>query len=244
MGLSLCSALCAMVAIALALSPGPLYAFGVLDLLEAFGLLLEFAPLAATAAVLLGALTSVAALWRRSWTLAVVSAAACIAGLIVFLAVSEIESRAAANPLHDVTTDLASPPTFQTLTPRSYRPGGPEERAAYPHADWRARHAELYPDIATIRLPIGVAQAFERATDVAEEMGWSVEAREETGVSARIEAVDETGWFGFEDDIVVTIMPMQGGGTAVDLRSVSRIGIGDLGKNAARVRAFIARFEG
>ena len=53
------------------------------------------------------------------------------------------------------------------------------------------------------------------------------------------EASDRTRWFGFTDDIVVRVTAA-GAGSRVDVRSVSRIGRGDFGTNAARVRRFLA----
>ena len=49
-------------------------------------------------------------------------------------------------------------------------------------------------------------------------------------------------WFGFKDDIVVRVRP-EGAGSRVDVRSMSRVGLSDLGANAARVRAFLARLQ-
>jgi fatty-acyl-CoA synthase len=63
-----------------------------------------------------------------------------------------------------------------------------------------------------------------------EEMGFAqVTADAETG---RIEGVAETFWFGFKDDMVVRIAD-----GAIDFRSVSRVGVSDLGANAARIAA-------
>lgn len=58
----------------------------------------------------------------------------------------------------------------------------------------------------------------------------------------RIEATATTFWFGFKDDIVVRISPASEG-TRVDVRSVSRVGTGDAGTNAARIRSFFREFE-
>ena len=44
--------------------------------------------------------------------------------------------------------------------------------------------------------------------------------------------------FRFVDDVVVRVRPAEGGGAIVDVRSKSRDGRGDLGANAARIRAF------
>ncbi|WP_150006834.1 DUF1499 domain-containing protein [Iodidimonas nitroreducens] len=56
--------------------------------------------------------------------------------------------------------------------------------------------------------------------------------------SALIEATDTTFWYGFKDDIVVRLR-YEDDQTRVDVRSVSRIGISDLGANAKRIRAFL-----
>ena len=50
----------------------------------------------------------------------------------------------------------------------------------------------------------------------------------------RIEATDETFWFGFKDDVVVRVRA-EGSGSVIDVRSVSRVGQSDLGKNAQRI---------
>ncbi len=59
----------------------------------------------------------------------------------------------------------------------------------------------------------------------------------------RIEAVDATFWFGFRDDVVVRIAAAPGGGSRVDVRSKSRVGRGDAGTNARRIRGFRERLS-
>ncbi len=84
-------------------------------------------------------------------------------------------------------------------------------------------------------------QAFERALATAKDMGWTViEADKAAG---RIEATDRTLWFGFFDDIVIRVTPAAGSGSRVDVRSLSRVGVSDLGANAKRIRAFLARLK-
>ena len=46
---------------------------------------------------------------------------------------------------------------------------------------------------------------------------------------------------GFKDDIVIRIS-REGDSSIIDLRSVSRVGVSDLGANAKRIRAFKAQF--
>ena len=59
----------------------------------------------------------------------------------------------------------------------------------------------------------------------------------------RIEATDTTRWFGFKDDIVIRVRP-EGAGSRVDVRSVSRVGRGDVGTNARRIRDFLKALAG
>ena len=64
---------------------------------------------------------------------------------------------------------------------------------------------------------------------MAEELGWQV-----VNVDAAqgiVEATDTSFWFGFVDDIVVRVTPVDAG-ARVDVRSVSRVGLSDIGKVA------------
>ena len=88
------------------------------------------------------------------------------------------------------------------------------------------------------------AQAFAKALAVAEAMGWEVVGRDAAG--GRIEAVDSTKWFGFKDDIAIRVRAADAGSpnlSRVDIRSKSRVGRGDLGTNAQRIRAYVERLK-
>ncbi|MCB1686408.1 MAG: DUF1499 domain-containing protein, partial [Pseudomonadales bacterium] len=58
-----------------------------------------------------------------------------------------------------------------------------------------------------------------------------------------IEATATTFWFGFKDDVVVRVRDDSAGGVKVDARSVSRVGLSDLGANAARIEALLGRLR-
>ena len=60
--------------------------------------------------------------------------------------------------------------------------------------------------------------------------------------AGRIEADQRSFWLGFTDDIVVRVTA-SGSGSRVDMRSASHYGRSDLGVNAARVRAYLARLR-
>jgi uncharacterized protein (DUF1499 family) len=81
---------------------------------------------------------------------------------------------------------------------------------------------------------------FDRAVLVATDMGWDIYLQDRnTGI---IEAVDTTALMGFKDDVVVRLRT-NAEGTLVDLRSVSRVGLGDMGANAKRINAFLQRLQ-
>ena len=139
--------------------------------------------------------------------------------------------------INDISTDTANPPPMVvTLQMRSDAVTPP----AYPGKAAADQQHEAYPDLTPIVLNVPPAEAFKRVDAVALEMGWDVVARAPN--DGRIEAVDTSRWFGFHDDIVVRIVPA-GAGSRIDIRSKSRVGRSDLGANAHRIRAFMAKLK-
>ena len=100
------------------------------------------------------------------------------------------------------------------------------------------RHA--YPDLQPQRLQVAPNIAFERAKGAIEEAGWQL-VREDAS-AGRLEAVATTFWFGFKDDVIVRVAA-EGTGSRVDVRSKSRVGKGDLGTNAQRIRSYQRRLQ-
>ncbi len=70
-------------------------------------------------------------------------------------------------------------------------------------------------------------------------MNWKIidEQAPETTRSGHIEAVDRTLFFGFTDDIAIRVTG-SAKSAKVDIRSSSRFGQHDLGRNAERIRRF------
>ena len=141
--------------------------------------------------------------------------------------------------IHDITTDPDDPPAFVAILPlRAGAANPPEYAGATAAADQR----RAYPDIQPLSLRVAKEEAFDRALGAARALGWDVVADDRA--SGRIEAVDTTFWFGFKDDVVIRIteVPVDGG-TRVDVRSKSRVGRGDLGTNARRIRDLLGRLQ-
>jgi len=159
-----------------------------------------------------------------------------IAALLVALGVGaataylpySVQQHARSAPLiNDITTDTEKPPQFNKQL--SY--GGPQVAE---------QQRKAYPDIQPAVLAAGPEVAFARALAAARAMGWEiVDAQPKAG---RIEATATTFWFGFKDDVVVRITAVPAG-SRIDVRSKSRVGGGDTGTNAQRVRAYLKRLN-
>lgn len=140
-------------------------------------------------------------------------------------------------PIHDISTDTDDPPVFVAVLPLR---ASAKNSASYGGSRVAAIQHSAYPDIAPVHLALPRAAAFHRAYDAAVAMGWTMVASD--SAAGRIEATATTRVFRFKDDIVIRVRG-DGAGSRVDVRSVSRIGRGDLGANAARIRAYVARLQ-
>lgn len=157
-----------------------------------------------------------------AWPTLAAAAMPLVAGLIVLA--SFLSAPGATR--NDVTTDLADPPVLLA---------GPAARSPYPD-DFRAWHRATYPDLGPRRLPVSAEAAFAKAKATAEAKGWVIAAEDKA--NGVIHAVATTSVFGFEDDIAIRLRS-DGSQTTVDLRSRSRVGRGDRGVNAKRIRDFL-----
>ncbi|MBB4210846.1 uncharacterized protein DUF1499 [Rhodothalassium salexigens DSM 2132] len=229
--------LAAALAALAAVLPGPLYRAEWLSLTTAFGSLrfAAFAGLAAAGLAGLGALTLLIRSGRARMAAALLVAGG--AGLATVQQIDALRDRAGRHPLHDVTSDMADPPRFRTLSPRAYEPDSRAARAAYPDPAWARAHSFLYADIEPVTLSTAPDDALARVRRAADAMGWQIAASQSDATGAHLEATATTGWFGFTDQIAIRITPRDGG-SRVDMRSVSRLGVSDLGQNAARLRRF------
>lgn len=159
--------------------------------------------------------------------------ALAVALLVGFVPARALLAGVAAPPIHDITTDTENPPRFVAAVALN-APG----RTDYGGAALAEQQRAAYPDLQPVMLSDAPADAFDRVLAAVERMGWVLLARDPD--SLRIEATARTFWFGFEDDIVIRIAEAGEADSRVDVRSLSRVGVGDLGANASRVRAFVA----
>jgi hypothetical protein len=144
-------------------------------------------------------------------------------------------------PINDVSTDLRSPPNF--LLSAKAREARAGDEPPVPSDETRAAQRAAYPDLATIMVEMDSTEAYQLALGVAGELGWRVVDSEPPNLNgdgaALIEATAKSPVFGFVSDIAIRIRP-GATQTAIDVRSVSRVGQHDFGSNARRVRKFTA----
>ncbi len=205
-------------------------------------LVLRYAFFAAAAGALLGLIGLILTRRRGKLMLANLAALVVALGFVLFLG-NLIRTARSVPAIHDVTTNLADVPQFSRLAVRADNlenvpdMGRPELKAMAPEARWKAIHREAYSDIKTVRVPMSPSDTIRRAAELARARGWAV-ANEDPDAGV-LEATDTTMFFRFKDDVVVRARPAPGGGSLVDMRSISRVGGSDVGMNAKRVREFL-----
>lgn len=201
-----------------------------IEKLEGFRYLYLSAPVAVAALVI--ALIALVLNWRAGWP------ARRVALLGFFIALGfvgalgiRIATSADAPMIHDATTDLADVPQFEAITL-------PEDnlRGLENEAEWVALHEQGYPDLRSLVLDRPVEQTIRDAEELARARGWTI--RDVAPEEGRLEATAYASYLKFEDEVVIRARPDGAGRSLVDMRSVSRVGVSDLGVNAQRIREF------
>lgn len=139
--------------------------------------------------------------------------------------------------IHDITTDTRNPPAFVAIAPLRAEAPNP---AAYPGDSVAQVQLQAYPDIRPLMMAMPVDSAFTLAVTAARDMGWEIVDQDRR--QGRIEATATTPWMGFKDDVVVRVSSASGI-ARVDVRSKSRVGRGDVGANARRIRQYLQRLR-
>lgn len=226
------SAALGLLALALAAAGPALIHAGVVAPIRGFSTFL-FGALAGVFALL----TGLVALWLtrpasgrggRGRALQGALCGALVVGLVLRAALSSSDLP----PVNDITTNPQDPPMFSAAL------GLPENTGRDMSYDASAL-AELtrraYPDLQTLKLAQPPAAAFAAALAAVDALGWQLTAANED--AGQIEAREVSRMFQFVDDVAIRVRA-EGAGSAIDLRSKSRDGRGDLGANAARIRRF------
>lgn len=137
--------------------------------------------------------------------------------------------------INDLSTDTQAPPPFVSLA----KARGPGDNAPdYPGPRAALQQAAAYPDLKPMVIDRSSEETFELVTDALRKLKMHIVRDEAPGTAGEpgvIEAFDRTLIAGFYDDIAIRVA---GDETVsrVDIRSASRFGGPDLGRNAERIR--------
>ncbi|MBH0097388.1 DUF1499 domain-containing protein [Psychrobacter sp. NZS113] len=223
-----------LIAFLLVALPAPLYRFGVVELGTAFtgfkfGLVVGIAALV---------LLVIQVIFKRK-TVSIASAAIAVIFSTIAIALPLGMMTTAKNvpPIHDISTDLMNPPEFVAIAPLRADAPNPVEYAGTEAAE---QQRTAYPDLQTLTYSQSESELVEASRQAVENLGWElVNTDADKGI---VEATETTAWFGFKDDVVVRVTDNDSE-RLVDIRSKSRIGKSDLGKNAARIHSFIEELD-
>jgi fatty-acyl-CoA synthase len=199
---------------------------------------LGWAPALAMAAVavsLVAVIVTISAgLWRRA--LAALLISLLTMGAFIFIGGQARK----APPIHDVATTWSEPLDF---SPALITARGSEANLVEPDpvAPSGKRIAEINEETCPGAKPVLVAKSAQDAYAAAKAAlaakGLAIVT--DDPATGRLEATASSFWYGFKDDVVVRVQP-DGSGSRIDMRSVSRVGMSDLGQNCKRITALAA----
>ncbi|GAA60431.1 hypothetical protein P20652_2297 [Pseudoalteromonas sp. BSi20652] len=222
--------LVSLIAFLLVLLPGPLYKFGIVELGIAFAGF-KYGVYAGGAALVL--LIVQALFMRKTLTLSSGVIALVFSVVAIAMPLNMMNKAEGVPAIHDISTDLVNPPKFVAIAPLRANASNPVE---YAGEETAIQQRKAYPELVTLSFAQSKADLMTASEQAFKNLGFAVvSANTTTGI---LEATDTTTWFGFKDDVVVRIVD-EGSERFVDIRSKSRVGRSDLGKNAERIHTLI-----
>lgn len=142
--------------------------------------------------------------------------------------------------INDITTDTQRPPPFLTLAKARAEAGA--NASSYPGARFGNAQTQAYPDLAPLVVERSVDETYELVVATLQRMKMKIVHEELPNPRANqpglVEATDRTLILGFLDDVSMRVTGDQRR-ARVDIRSASRFGTHDLGRNAFRVRSIV-----
>ena len=202
---------------------------------------LGWAPALAMLAIAVSLISVVVSFWTGSWKRSLAALLISLATMGAFIAMGGKARQAP--PIHDVATDWNQPLMFSgAVMSRRGLDANPVEAnpmAGGPLAGKRIAdvNAETCPGAKPVRLQTSVEGAYVLTKSALKKEG--LEIVTDDPAAGRLEAVATSFWYGFKDDLVARVWP-EGSGARVDLRSVSRVGMSDLGVNCDRITRLAA----
>jgi uncharacterized protein (DUF1499 family) len=184
-------------------------------------------------------------IWRRGGRGAVTTVMGLSVALGIFAwPLSLLPSYRGLPRINDVSTDMQAPPKFVSLA--KTRTTG-SNNPAYPGLSASRQQSEAYPDIKPFILDRSAEEAFDIViAALNRNLKMKIMAEDPPkgryGNPGFVEAIDRTLVLGFTDDIVIRV-DGDANSAKIDVRSASRYGQHDLGRNAQRVRKILKEIQ-
>jgi len=156
----------------------------------------------------------------------------CVVPMAIFQQVVGIEGLKAPY-LVDISTDITDPPIY--LQAANLR--GPGHNSTEYNLANGTLQAYSYPDIVSLNTDQSMRSTFRALRNAAVSKGWTITYDDWS--TGKLEAVVLTPIMGCEDDIVLRVTAAGENNLTVDMRSSSRQGFGDMGRNARRIEGFL-----
>lgn len=189
--------------------------------------------------------TAVMSIWKKGVRGKFVSTLAfLVSAAVVAWPLSYLPAYLELPEINDVSTDITVPPRFVELA----KLRSPDANSVAFSKDKAERlQAPAYPDVRAITVNRSSEEAYELAIDALRRQGLQVVSevspRARSGQPGWVEARDRTLIMGFQDDVVIRIAG-DARRARIDVRSASRYGRHDLGRNVERVRRILKEFHG
>ncbi|CFX29596.1 conserved membrane protein of unknown function [Candidatus Filomicrobium marinum] len=180
----------------------------------------------------------------RIWRVGAAGGARVFVGVLIALAVigwplPQLATIRDKPEINDLTTDTKSPPPFKKLAAARARDAN---NPKYPGAAFAEAQMRAYPDLRPLQINRSVAEAYEISADALRRQRLSLVNEEPPGedfpATGLIEAYDRTPIWGFYDDVAIRVTG-NSQTAQIDVRSASRYGAHDLGRNTERIRRIL-----
>ncbi|ESR27078.1 hypothetical protein N177_0346 [Lutibaculum baratangense AMV1] len=198
---------------------------------------------ALAALAVLAAIGGIVRIWHRGHLGLAQALAGLLLGSAILAGPAYLSWETVTKPMiNDIATDWTNPPVM----PAAVRDRSKFANALrHPTPEEIAAQAEAYPEIGPLVVNMPSQRVYEAARALVRERGWRIldEARPDERGPGRLEMVARTPVLGFKDDVAVAVTNLGEGRTRVDMRSASRIGRHDFGKNAERIYGFLTDLD-
>ncbi len=143
-------------------------------------------------------------------------------------------------PINDITTDFDNPPEF---THAGELPANQGRDLKYDKTRYADRQSAGYGELAPLKMASDPDATFAKVEAAAKAFpDWQITVDDPK--THTLEGFATSSLFHFGDDFVIQIRPATDGpGSLVEMRSKSRVGIGDFGMNHKRITTFFAKLS-